>query len=404
MGKLNKGGLVGGFDQLRAPDAPTIGAATAGDTQVSVAFTAASDAGAGTVSSFVLTGLASGATTGFSGTSSPIVATSLTNDTEVTFSVIAISEFGSSPSSGTVAATPSAPSWSGQRGLFSGGKDTNGQMNDEIEYITITTTGNSQDFGDLSQTARLATACSNGTRGVITSLYGGLSPGPVNVIDFVIIASTGDSTDFGNLAVAAHSLNAVSNGIRGVIAGGGQPVSGNSANIEFIIIASSGNGADFGDLTNTRLGSTVQCAESNNSVRGVFQGGSSSNVIDFVNIASSGNASDFGDLTVARHNAAGFGSATRSIAAGGASITNVIDFMNTASTGNSSDFGDLLAAVFLVHGTSNLTRGVIGGGSTAANESTFQNVMQYITIANTGNSVDFGDLTSSKAEVTATSG
>ena len=401
MGKFNKGGYVGGFDQLRAPDAPTIGAATAGDTQVSVAFTAASDAGAGTVSSFVLTGLASGATTGFSGTSSPIVATSLTNDTEVTFSVIAISEFGSSPSSGTVAATPSAPSWSGQRGLFSGGRDINGQFLNEIEYITITTTGNSQDFGDLSQGARLATACSNGTRGVIAGLYGGSA---VDVIDFVIIASTGNSTDFGNLFRAAHSLNAVSNGIRGVIAGGGQPASGNGANIEFIIIASSGNGADFGDLTNTRLTSGVQCAESNNSVRGVFQGGFNSNVIDFVNIASSGNASDFGDLTVARYNVAGFGSATRSIAAGGASNTNVIDFMNTASTGNSSDFGDLLAAVAQVHGTSNLTRGVVAGGDHTGDGSAYQNVIQYITIANTGNSVDFGDLTGNKDDVTATSG
>jgi len=106
MGKFNKGGLLGGFDQLRAPNAPTIVEATAGDTQVSVVFTAASNPGAGTVSSFTVTGIASGAATGATGTSSPIVVTGLTNDTEYTFSVIAISEFGSSPSSRTVAQTP----------------------------------------------------------------------------------------------------------------------------------------------------------------------------------------------------------------------------------------------------------------------------------------------------------
>ncbi len=35
-----RGGFVGGQDNLSVPDAPTIGAATAGNTEVSVAFTA----------------------------------------------------------------------------------------------------------------------------------------------------------------------------------------------------------------------------------------------------------------------------------------------------------------------------------------------------------------------------
>ena len=38
-------------------------------------------------------------------------------------------------------------------------------------------------------------------------------------------------------------------------------------------------------------------ASFSDSVKGLFAGGSSSNVIDFVTIASTGNASDFGDLT-----------------------------------------------------------------------------------------------------------
>ena len=50
MGKNRpKGGLLGGFDQLRAPDAPTI-SVTAGNAQVSVAFTNPSDVGGGAIS------------------------------------------------------------------------------------------------------------------------------------------------------------------------------------------------------------------------------------------------------------------------------------------------------------------------------------------------------------------
>ena len=46
MGVNKKGGLVGGFDQLRAPDAPTISVAS-GDTQVTVTITNPSDTGGG---------------------------------------------------------------------------------------------------------------------------------------------------------------------------------------------------------------------------------------------------------------------------------------------------------------------------------------------------------------------
>jgi hypothetical protein len=40
-------------------------------------------------------------------------------------------------------------------------------------------------------------------------------------------------------------------------------------------------------------------------------------------------------------------------------------------------------------GTSSSTRGIFGGGNTGS----YSNVIQYITFATPGNSVDFGDLT-----------
>ena len=53
MGTRNKGGLVGGFDQLRAPDAPTITSTSAGDASLEIAFTAPSNVGGGTITGYI---------------------------------------------------------------------------------------------------------------------------------------------------------------------------------------------------------------------------------------------------------------------------------------------------------------------------------------------------------------
>jgi hypothetical protein len=101
-------GLLGGFDQLRAPDAPIIGAATPGNAQVSVAFTAPSNTGAGSITEFAVRAIASGVSSSGTGSSSPVTVTGLTNGTEYTFDVIATSDFGVSQYSQTVASTPSS--------------------------------------------------------------------------------------------------------------------------------------------------------------------------------------------------------------------------------------------------------------------------------------------------------
>ena len=56
------------------------------------------------------------------------------------------------------------PPWSGDRGIFFGGESPNTNV---IQYITISSAGNSADFGDLS-TARQST-------GGASSAHGGLS-------------------------------------------------------------------------------------------------------------------------------------------------------------------------------------------------------------------------------------
>ena len=68
--------------------------------------------------------------------------------------------------------------------------------------------------------------------------------------------------------------------------------------------------------------------------------------------------------------------------------TNTITFVTLASTGNTVDFGDRIVASNNVAATSNATRGVfIGGGDPSATI----NTIDFVTIASTGNATDFGD-------------
>ena len=54
----------------------------------------------------------------------------------------------------------------GTRGLMMGGSDSGSPTRDEIEFLTISTLGNTQDFGDLTVSKSQMTGCSNGHGGL----------------------------------------------------------------------------------------------------------------------------------------------------------------------------------------------------------------------------------------------
>ena len=93
------------------------------------------------------------------------------------------------------------------RGITAGGSPS--QSKRQFDYITLASEGNATYFGDLTgRSVALAAGASNGTRGVIAGGY--LSPGSVNSIDFVLFSTTGNAQDFGELTVDRWSLGGLS--------------------------------------------------------------------------------------------------------------------------------------------------------------------------------------------------
>ena len=70
-----------------------------------------------------------------------------------------------------------------------------------IEFVTIPTTGDSIDFGDLTyQNDGSNASCSSSTRGIFAGGRENPSPGGnIDHINYVTIATIGDAIDFGNL-------------------------------------------------------------------------------------------------------------------------------------------------------------------------------------------------------------
>ena len=181
--------------------------------------------------------------------------------------------------------------------------------------------------------------------------------------------------------ILSNAGELLTGGVRGFFAGG------NSTNIEFIAVDRTGNATDFGDLTSTMW--INKCSASRS--RGLIHGERPATTnIDFITIANAGtNASDFGDLTSAREDCAGVCNGTRAIFCGGGE-TNVIDYVSISQTGNAVDFGDLFQAVNHQASAESKTRGIIANGYKGPSPGVV-NVIQYITMSTLGNSADFGD-------------
>ena len=278
----------------------------------------------------------------------------------------------------------------GTRGLHMGGGYPNATST--VQYINVDTTGNDTMFGDLTEGLGKINNAAFGSR-IKAFLAGGrkyqASNTDYNIIQEHEFASTGDFNDFGDLSTTRNEVMSMSNTTRGVVAGGNNPTSYNI--IEYITMASTGvsqDAQDFGDqytMTGTSGGNV------SSPTRGLMCGGEGPsaklNTIQYITFSTTGNSAHFGDMTIARRFSSAGGNAVRGINAQGStpSATNIIDYVTIATLGNAIDFGDVTAAAGTSGGAaSSPTRFVMfeGDGTTA----------QYVQIMTTGNSVDFGDI------------
>ena len=145
------------------------------------------------------------------------------------------------------------------RAIFGGGHHAGPNYFDQMEYVTIQTPGDSAVFGTLTVARHTPAGVSNGFRGVYGGGQTAHSPSALysNTLDYITIATTGNGTDFGDLAIGGgrKSLAGAHNSTRGVFAGGYKGSQENT--IEYITIATTGNSVDFGNLSEVKHGTVA---------------------------------------------------------------------------------------------------------------------------------------------------
>ena len=216
-----------------------------------------------------------------------------------------------------------------------------------MEYITPASTGNVTDFGDmLVGSAGNGHQMSNGIRGVWagpgrTAVNGGSYN---DEIEYITIASTGNGTDFGNLDVNRGGPAGSSNGIRGIIwAGNIDAVPVHTKQIQYITISSTGNATSFGQMVRIVTSHSAAGNADRNICFGGFYG-SLQDTIEYINPASTSNTTDFGNLVNPTYMIQGAETAIRGLMNGGygnVSYENTIQYVTLASTGNATDFGNM---------------------------------------------------------------
>ena len=276
---------------------------------------------------------------------------------------------------------------SGQSGR---GFVTNGdRTTPSIDQINISTKGNAISKHNSTLGRNATAGCSNSTRGL---LVGGATPSKSNVIEYITMASSGDAIDFGDLPTNYGSeMSACASSTRGLFGGGYFPARSNA--ISYVEINTLGSSEDFGDLTSIM----VSVAALSSPTRGIFWGGyrtspGSMRDVDMVTIASKGNSVDFGEA-MQRGRSTGCSNTTRGMVGGGREggiVGKSIEYITIASTGNVTYFGDLSVKRTMAGACSSQTRAVWMGGY---DHPVTYRTIDYVEFATQGNAVNFGEAT-----------
>ena len=283
------------------------------------------------------------------------------------------------------------------RGICAGGR-AHPVAYRSIELIEIATKGNAQDFGDLS-TENTGGGGGGNSSTIRAFICGGYDPSPgdqLTAMQFITLSSQGGANEFGDLRSKNTAHGGGSNNTRGLLYGGNDP--NYIADIFQFNLQSLGEESDFGSVFENVPIRNVAVVTS--PTRALFGGGQNAagypGTIAFREIASGGIVSKFGELTYAANGHETANSTTRGLFVGGvvgpATVTNM-DFVTTASQGNAQDFGDLIQQRKNISGNSNNIRAVFAGGTTLASGTGYnKNTIDFVIISSTGDATDFGDL------------
>ena len=238
------------------------------------------------------------------------------------------------------------------RGIRAGGtisgSPPNSTHTDTIDFIAMAQQSNATDFGNLTQHSLSFGSSTGGseTRGIFMFSMQSSSPTRtvVDTIEFVTIASTGNSLDFGNLTAASQTHQCSSSPTRTLKYGGFNP--SRTAGIEFITTATTGNAVVFGELTRA-CGRAGVCG---NATRGIYAGGEDAAALtteaEKIEYATLGNAVEFGSVVgTDREYGSAVSTPVRGVWSGGGpgSLTNTLTYQALATAGTGIDFGDMTA-------------------------------------------------------------
>ena len=306
--------------------------------------------------------------------------------------------------------------WNGSRAIVAGGQSPNEtySYSNVIQYFDITTLGDAQDFGDLTEIKSKVCAVSNGARCVIMSGMGRTStqtpPGSgrnMDEMEYVSFATPGNAVSFGLLGTGVHDAAAGSNGTRGIIGGGDIATSSTTADIQYITIDTPSASSAFGNLT---AGKHFHMSTNDDTYLGFLQGYTSSGGFGYsptntwVTMDTLGNSVNQGTFAI------GFGNGGKGVVSdntygvvfggnqdtnnGGTAWNDNIYYLTIATKSDASDFGDCITSLGHAGQTSyaQTKRGVSIGGFYNPGTVTIDTI-SHIVIDTPGNASDFGDLT-----------
>jgi len=224
---------------------------------------------------------------------------------------------------------------------------------DRILYKTMASGATTSDFGNLEEFSNYVSGVQGGGRCMFAGIYektnGSLAI--TNRMQYITVGSTGNATDAGDLTKAVANVvgnGGGSNGTTGLIVHGYNSSWGLSNEAEYFTISSTGNASAGGDRTVSRASNGMGNSTRIFLIMGYDGSAPRSNIIDAMTYASpTSDASDWGDAFTGNNCPAEgdesrgiiFPSYTDGTTASGAFSNVYIHYFSLASTSNASEFG-----------------------------------------------------------------